>query len=284
LTLKTLANFAVEKDVISDNPIARIRYRAKANPRKKIRAYTNAEARAVLPAARLQQRDYGRWLPWLACFTGARLDEIAAADVRDVERMGRYWVLNIRLDHRAEDASIKTESSHRRVPLHQQLLVEGFLTYVRGLPKDGPLFPTLKADKFGSKGGTATKKIGPFVRTLAAKMPSLADHRLSPSHSWRHRLIEECRRIPIREDIEHALIGHAQEGTAPDYGEYAINTMLGPAIDKTRSPFDIGPEEGNEDIAPFVAAFPDEPEPNRLPMTETGNPLGATHRRRRTLH
>ena len=70
------------------------------------------------------------------------------------------------------------------------------------------------------------------------------------------------------------MIGHAQEGTAPDYGEYAINTMLGPAIDKTRSPFDIGPEEGNEDIAPFVAAFPDEPEPNRLPMTETGNPLG----------
>jgi integrase len=249
LTLKTLANFAVEKDMISDNPIARVRYRAKANPRTKIRAYTNAEARSVLAAARLQQRDYMRWLPWLACFTGARLDEIAAADVRDVERVGRYWVLTIRLDHRAEDASIKTESSRRRVPLHEQLLAERFLTYVRGLPKDGPLFPTLKADKFGSKGGTATKKIGPFVRALAATMPSLADRRLSPNHSWRHRLIEECRRIPIREDIEHALIGHAQEGTAPDYGEYAINTMLGPAIDKTRSPFDIRSEACDEDIS-----------------------------------
>jgi hypothetical protein len=50
--------------------------------------------------------------------------------------------------------------------------------------------------------------------------------------------------------------------------------MLGPAIDKTRSPFDIEAEEGNEDIAPFVAVFPDEPEPNGLPMIETGNPLG----------
>ena len=135
LTLKTLANFAVEKDMIFDNPIAKIRYRAKANPRKKIRAYTNGEARTVLAAARLQQRDYMQWLPWLACFTGARLDEIAAADVRDVERVGRYWVLNIRLDYRAEDASIKTECSHRRVPLHEQLLVEGFLTYVRICPK-----------------------------------------------------------------------------------------------------------------------------------------------------
>jgi integrase len=248
LTLKTLVNFAVEKDMISDNPIAKIRYRAKANPRKKIRAYTNPEARVVLAAARLQQRDYMRWLPWLACFTGARLDEIAAANVRDVEHVGRYWVLNIRLDHRAEDASIKTESSHRRVPLHKRLLDERFLGYVRSLPKDGPLFPTLKADKFGSKGGTATKKIGPFVRALATGMPSLVDRRLSPNHSWRHRLINECRRIPIREDIEHALTGHAQEGTAPDYGEYAINTMLGPALDKTRSPFDVPSDGEDEDI------------------------------------
>jgi Domain of unknown function (DUF6538) len=248
LTLKTLANFAAEKDMISDNPIAKVRYRAKANPRKKIRAYTNPEARAVLAAARLQQRDYMRWLPWLACFTGARLDEIAAADVRDVERVGRYWILNIRLDYRAEDASIKTETSHRRVPLHKRLLAEGFLTYVRGLPKDGPLFPSLRADKFGSKGGTATKKIGPFVRALVTVMPSLVDRRLSPNHSWRHRLINECRRIPVRQDIEHALTGHAQEGTAPDYGEYAINTMLGPAIDKTRSPSDIRSDDGEEDI------------------------------------
>ena len=114
----------------------------------------------MLAAARLEQRDYMRWLPWLACFTGARLDEIAAADVRDIERAGRYWVLNIRLDHRAEDASIKSESSHRRVPLHGQLLAEGFLTYVRGLPKDGPLFLTLRADKLAPRGVPRRRKSG----------------------------------------------------------------------------------------------------------------------------
>ena len=70
-------------------------------------------------------------------------------------------------------------------------------------------------------------------------MPSLADKHLSPNHSWRHRLIEECRRIPIRQDIEDALTGHSQEGSGPGYGEFAINDMLGPAIDQTRSPFDV---------------------------------------------
>ena len=47
LTLKMLANFAAEKDMISDNPIAKVRYRAKANPRKKIRAYTNPGPRCT---------------------------------------------------------------------------------------------------------------------------------------------------------------------------------------------------------------------------------------------
>ena len=95
-------------------------------------------------------------------------------------------------------------------------------------------------------------------------MPSLADRRLSPNHSWRHRLINECRRIPVRQDIEHALIGHAQEGPAPDYGEYAINTMLGPAIDKTRSPFDIQSDAGDEDIGNSEAVLVEGLQPSRM--------------------
>jgi hypothetical protein len=78
-------------------------------------------------------------------------------------------------------------------------------------------------------------------------MPSLADPRLSPSHSWRHRLHDEFRRLKERTDIEDAIIGHASEGSGPGYGEYAIIDMLGPAIEKTRSPFDV--VEGKPDLA-----------------------------------
>ncbi len=124
-------------------------------------------------------------------------------------------MLNVRLDHRHEGASIKNDSSVRRVPLHPKLIEEGFLEYVRSLPENGPLFQSLRPDKFGSKGGNATKRIGPIVRGLAGIMPSLADKRLSPNHSWRHRLIEECRRIPIRQDIEDALTGHAHDRPCP---------------------------------------------------------------------
>jgi integrase len=238
IQLKALANFAVDKEMISVNPAEKVRFSARVITR--IRAFTNAEARVVLEAARRETTDYKRWLPWICCFTVCRLDEPAGAAVPDIEQVGSYWVLNVRLDHRHEGASIKNDSSVRRVPLHPKLIEEGFLEYVRSLPKNGPLFPSLRPDKFGSKGGNATKRIGPIVRGLAGIMPSLADKRLSPNHSWRHRLIEECRRIPIRQDIEDALTGHAQEGSGPEYGEFVINDMLGPSIDQTRSPFDVG--------------------------------------------
>ena len=106
-----------------------------------------------------------------------------------------------------------------------------------------PLFPSLRPDKFGSKAGNATKRIGPIVRGLATIMPSLADKSLSPNHSWRHRLHNEFRRLGVRQDVEDALIGHAQEGSGPGYGEYAINDVLGPAIEQTRSPFAAGADQ-----------------------------------------
>jgi hypothetical protein len=149
-------------------------------------------------------------------------------------------VLNIRLDHRPENASLKTDESERRVPLHPALVAEGFIRYVQTVKsRDGSLFPELRPDRFGSKGGTATKRIGPGIRELASVMPSLADPRLSPSHLWRHRLHDEFRRLNERKDIEDAIVGHASEGSGPGYGEYAIIDMLGPAIEKTRSPIDV---------------------------------------------
>ena len=50
-------------------------------------------------------KEYLRWLPWVCCFTGCRLDEIAGAAVKDIEQVGPYWVLNVRLDHRAAKES-----------------------------------------------------------------------------------------------------------------------------------------------------------------------------------
>ena len=165
IQLKALANFAVDREMIEVNPAGEVMFKAKIMTT--IRAYTEAEARVVLEAARRQSIDCKRWLPWRRCFMGCRLDEPAGAAVADIEKIGPYWLINIRLENRHEGASIKNDSSVRKVSLHPALIREGFLNFVERLPKDGALFPSLSPDKFRSKGGTATKRIGPMIRKLA---------------------------------------------------------------------------------------------------------------------
>jgi hypothetical protein len=73
-------------------------------------------------------------------FTSARIDEICGATVRDVRQEGD--INFIRIDtNREKGGSVKNVASIRSVPLHSKIVTEGFLKYVRGLPKDGPLFP-----------------------------------------------------------------------------------------------------------------------------------------------
>jgi hypothetical protein len=85
-------------------------------------------------------------------------------------------VLAIRLDHRDENGSVKTKSSPRRVPLHPALIEEGFLKYLAGLPKTGPLFPSLGTDYFGKQGGIATKRVSRWLHDTV-RIPT---HRTEP--------------------------------------------------------------------------------------------------------
>jgi integrase len=233
--LKTLLNYAHRNKKIATNPAAEVVYRPKTDPRAKRVGYSDEQARRILDAARRETEPHLRWLPWLCALTGARLDEIAGADVRDVEKIGGVWVLAIRLDHRDENGSVKTKSSPRRVPLHPALIEEGFLKYLAGLPKTGPLFPSLGTDYFGKQGGIATK---PVSRWLHDTVGIPKDRRIAPSHSWRHRFKSECRDAWLPDEVKNALLGHDDGSAAQDYGEFYIRTVLYEAITKIKSPFD----------------------------------------------
>lgn len=60
------------------NPFAGISPPKPKRMPKQRRAFTDAEAAKILAAAR-DQKGYMRWLPWVCCFTGARLSEICQA-------------------------------------------------------------------------------------------------------------------------------------------------------------------------------------------------------------
>jgi integrase len=135
-------------------------------------------------------------------------------------------------------ASVKNKGSIRSVPLHPALIAEGFLDYVNGLPKNGPLFPSVTPDRFGKRGGNGTKTIGRWVRDKVG----VTDKRKAPNHSWRHRFADECRKAGISREIRFALDGHAGGEVGDKYGSEGFPLrVLAEAVVKLRSPLDLQP-------------------------------------------
>jgi integrase len=75
-----------------------------------------------------------RWVMWLCAYSGARAGEITQLRGIDVTQRGDFYVMRLT----PEAGSIKT-SIARTVPLHEHLVEQGFIEFVRA-QGDGPLF------------------------------------------------------------------------------------------------------------------------------------------------
>jgi integrase len=83
------------------------------------------------------------------------------------------------------------------------------------------LFADLAPDRFGSRGGTGTKILSRWIRSLG-----VTDKRISPNHSWRHRLKTLGRRHGLAVDIVDAMTGHGRKTVADTYGDFPPDAML----------------------------------------------------------
>jgi len=220
MVIKTLFNFAKKNKKITMNPAHEVSFQAKR--RQKQLGYDDADATKILLAARAESEPHRRWVPWIAAFSGARLEEICGANVADVYEFGGVWCLDIRLDNRGKDGSLKNVGSERKVPLHPVVIEEGFLRYVSRLPKDGPLFPNLTPDRYGRRGGSGSKRLCRWIRMNLG----MKNVRKAPNHAWRHRFKSISRRAGIDEEYHEALTGHTGEGSeGREYGEYEMQVL-----------------------------------------------------------
>jgi|SRR6516165_4481963 len=236
MVIKTLFNFAKKNKKIQTNPASEVSFQAKR--RQKPLGYDDADAKKILLAAKGEPEPHRRWVPWIAAFSGARLEEICGANVADVYDFGGVWCLDIRLDNRGKDGSLKNIGSERKVPLHPAVIEEGFLRYVGRLPKDGPLFPNLTPDRYGRRGGSGSKRLCRWIRVNLG----MDNARKAPNHAWRHRFKSVCRRAGIEEEYHEALTGHTGEGSEGcEYGEYEVQVLYR-EICKIKSP--VGLDDG----------------------------------------
>ncbi|TXN27672.1 DUF6538 domain-containing protein [Methylobacterium sp. WL19] len=237
--IKAIYSWAVANGKCSVNPFAGLkqpRAGMKGQRRSAKRDFTDEETVRVLMAAR-DRNGYRRWVPWIACFTGARISEICQLEKSDVaSSMGiHYFRMTVEYDNEGEVAAseeiriakknLKNFSSKRHIPIHPQLIEEGFLLFVASC-KTNDLFSDATPDRFGNRGGNATKVISRWVRDKIG----ITDPRISPSHSFRHRFSTQCKNCGIPPEIRNRLMGHSEGESSELYGDDYSVEMLFAAI------------------------------------------------------
>jgi integrase len=221
IAVQSIFGVALRSDLIPTNPATDVSMPAKNGGRKAGRLpFTDDEAKLILAAAR-GQRGYRRWIPWLLAYTGARLEEVAQALVSDVRQEDGHWVLEVSA---GDGKVLKNEGSARLIPLHPALLREGFLEFVAAQREAGEpvLFSDAAPDRFGRRGGSATKVLGRWLRVNLG----IVDKRKVAGHSWRHRFKDLCRRCGVPKDVHDALTGHAAGDVGSTYGlGFTVGTL-----------------------------------------------------------
>lgn len=118
----------------------------------------------------------------LGVATGARVNEVAQLYVDDVAEVGGHWGIHIRALR--PDQRLKNTHSSRFVPLSDNVLQAGFLTFVEDVKRAGfdRLFPHLQHSEAGGYGDT----MGDQFRAYAIKRGLTG--RLKSFHCFRHNV------------------------------------------------------------------------------------------------
>jgi integrase len=214
--VRAVLQWGADNRILKKNVASRITISIKGSLGKTVRAYTDDEARKLLAHARSALDPVRRWVPFVAAYTGARVAEICqlrAEDMREIDGLPCMVFA-------AEAGSLKNANSERAVPVHSALIAEGFLEFAQQFGS-GPIFAALGPDRFGSRGGNGSKVLSRWIRSIG-----LDDERLSPNHSWRHRLKTLGRRHGLDSSIVDAITGHGKKSVGDTYGEFEMSALL----------------------------------------------------------
>lgn len=215
------------KRYMPSNPASDVTIAVRPPGKTRERGYTFVEAAQVLRATLV---DYGgrfsperaasrRWAPWLCAYSGARVNEVTqllAGDIypEPLPDGSSVWVMKIT----PESGSVKTDT-YRVVPLHPDIVEQGFLDYV-ATRAGKPLFYDPSRARGGNPAHRQSDKTGERLAEWIRTDVGLTDKRIMPNHAWRHRFRSVARSLKIPADVVNALDGHAAASVADTYGDF----------------------------------------------------------------
>jgi integrase len=157
-------------------------------------------------------------------YSGMLVTEAGQLRVMDIEVDGDGGFIHLR--QKAGHVKNKTD---RIVPIHQALIAEGFLEFVRSV-KGERLFPQAclnrKGERFNAKGepqDQGAHGLANWVGTLGLPKD---DPTLSPNHAWRHRFRVEAVKASMQREAVNRIVGHAEGDMGETYEQDPFREVL----------------------------------------------------------
>ena len=145
------------------------------------------------------------WIPLLALFTGARLNELCQLYKTDVyqDEESKIWVIDI--NEKSPDKKLKRNTHCRIVPIHPTLIKLGFIKFVESV-KSQRLFNELKRKRDGYQDAFSKW----FNRTYRSKKHCNVGNELGERknfHSFRHTFINQLEKKQVPQPQIARLVG-----------------------------------------------------------------------------
>jgi integrase len=211
------------------NPFEGLRVKVDANVGTAREEFTLPELRKIfsvppLQTARAVSAHAGYWLPLLALYHGARLEELTGLEVVDIEDWDLGLVLHIR-ENTIRPRLKHRKRSERSIPVHPKVLELGFKEYVASarIATSAALFPSF------SRGATFGEEFVQHVKGLLSPEPG----RLVGMHCFRHSWETARRSSRMDTSASNYITGRRiDDGSAALYGGPAGLATLADELSK----------------------------------------------------
>ncbi len=241
--LSTLLNFCVSMDHIKENPAVRLTINVKKPPASTVRDIFSPEDLFALFNSKEYTKDKhikasNFWVPILALYTGARLEELCQLLVEDLKKTDdEIWFLDITASEDDDGKRIKTASGYRSIPLHPFIVDElNFPGFVEKIRSEGHerIWHELSyvSDRWGHS-------IGKWFKRYKERY-GISDRKKS-FHSFRHTFSDNLKQQLISGELIDELTGHVLQGESLSrYGKpYGIPALYNEGILKLKYDLDL---------------------------------------------
>lgn len=223
----TFFNYAVRHGYMDKNFAEGLKIPLSKAPHEQRDVFTQDELNKIFKSPEYEnnshQHPYQYWLPILALYTGARLEELCQLHVADIKQVDGIWCLDITTEGgtKQNPKRLKNKSSDRVVPLHSFLIDDlKFLEYVETVKSSGAirLFHEIHFSISEDKWGAIPSK---WFKRYKTKCGIKAPPRQKDWHAFRHTVVDNLAQQLIPEAAIKSLVGHSKEGET--LGRYAKN-------------------------------------------------------------